>query len=72
MRRWTARRAFNFMRGTAQWGRPYPMSSGGRRWLLQHALSYDPHADQSSAVEAVDGRLRIQFAGGILEALPWT
>ena len=67
--RWTARRAFNFMRGTADWGQPYPVVVGRRRWLLRRALAFDPTGVQSTPVQASDNRIRIQFSEGILEAV---
>lgn len=68
-RRWSARRAFNFMRGTAEWGRPYPLGMGARRRLLRQALAYEPHGSQSQPVLEDHQGIRIQFNPGILRAV---
>lgn len=67
-RQWSARRAFNFMRGTDDWARPYTVSDGQQRLALRHALAYEAGAAQSSAIQRGDGVWRIQFNPGVLEA----
>ncbi len=67
-RRWTARHAFNFMRGTADWGHPYTLHDAGRQWLLRRALAYDPQAVQTPFVTRNGEVLRIRFSHGVLEA----
>lgn len=64
---WPARRAFNFMRGTAEWGRPYRVVVNGRtEWLAS--------ADDWSAVELDRPSVRqgrnilVRFSPGILYA----
>lgn len=66
---WTARRAFNFMRGTAEWGRPYPVEAGGARLELAAALSYTEVGVLGAAYERSGRDVRIQFAAGVLHAL---
>lgn len=39
---WSARRAFNFMRGTAEWGQVYPIEIDHQQLLLTAALSFTP------------------------------
>ena len=68
-RAWSARRAFNFMRGTAEWGKPYSLDVGGRLWHLRRALSYNPGLTQGAPVKAEGNRLKIQFNSGVLEAV---
>jgi methionyl-tRNA formyltransferase len=65
---WPARRAFNFMRGTAEWGQPYPVEAGGTRLLLGSALAYA--ADERLNVPCVRSgdEVRIQFTPGVLRA----
>lgn len=65
---WTARHAFNFMHGTAEWGYPYPVLAGSQRWLLASAVGYDPTALLSQPVESTGDRVRIQFSTGVLDA----
>lgn len=68
-RRWPARRAFNFMRGTAEWARPYLLDIGDRRLRLRRALAYDPGGAQPQAVIQSPDSLSIQFRPGILRAI---
>jgi len=65
---WPARRAFNFMRGTAEWGRAYALQIDGRRLSLRSALSYS--ADQTLDAPLVQSAAEawIQFAPGVLRA----
>ncbi len=65
---WPARRAFNFMRGTADRGRPYPIELAGRREMLAVAdnLAADLVLDRPSVRH---GRsILIRFNPGILYA----
>lgn len=64
---WDVRRAFNFMRGTAEWGMDYPVSINGTEWRLRAALGWEPSASLAS-VEVRGGVARIGFAGGVLVA----
>jgi methionyl-tRNA formyltransferase len=68
-RRWPARRAFNFMCGTAEWGCPYPVAVGDRRWLLRRAVAFDSAASLPAPVVEHGDSLRIQFSPGVLEAV---
>jgi methionyl-tRNA formyltransferase len=65
---WEARRAFNFMRGTAEWGQPYPVETGGAELVLTTALAYHPNDVLPEAVVRVGDELLIQFAIGVLRA----
>ena len=64
---WDVRRAFNFMRGTAEWGMDYPVKVGGMEWRLQEALDWEASTSRG-AVEVSSGVARIGFAGGVLVA----
>ncbi|MBK7216846.1 MAG: hypothetical protein IPH95_07260 [Candidatus Promineofilum sp.] len=65
---WTARRAFNFMRGTADWGRPYAIEVNGRtEWLAAAEEWHDAQLDRPSVRH---GRhIVIRFAAGVLYAV---
>jgi methionyl-tRNA formyltransferase len=65
---WPARRAYNFMRGTAEWGQPYRVTIGTQELTLSTALGYN--ADATLGVPYVeDGdHVRIQFTPGVLWA----
>lgn len=66
---WTAERAFNFMRGTANWGQPYPLRLPGNNQLrLREALAVEPEAELTGGWEQKGEEVRIQFAEGILRA----
>ncbi len=66
---WSARRAFNFMRGTAVWGQPYPVEIGEQEIWLDTAVSFQPNQRQNEPVVR-DGRIvSIQFTPGVLTAL---
>jgi methionyl-tRNA formyltransferase len=65
---WPARRAFNFMRGTAEWGRPYPLNAGGRRFRLTHAENYTLEETLTHSVVQTGDVLRIRFSPGALIA----
>lgn len=65
---WTARRAFNFMRGTAQWGQPYIVDAGDQQLALAIAIAYDLDEPLHEAFVRVGGQIRIQFAAGVLRA----
>ncbi len=65
---WSARRAFNFMRGTAEWNQPYKLEIGARTLTLKVAVSFEPGQRLAQPVEEKDGRYLIQCTPGILIA----
>jgi methionyl-tRNA formyltransferase len=65
---WTARRAFNFMRGTAEWGQPYIVRAGEQRIALATAIAYDPDEVLNEAFVRLGDEVWIQFAAGALRA----
>lgn len=65
---WTARRAFNFLRGTEEWGQPYSVQAGGEEIVVSEAIAYDPDATLEQAFVRVDDVVRIQFQPGVLRA----
>lgn len=65
---WSARRAFNFMRGTAEWNHPYTLQIGSRTLTLTTADSYHPTRTLPQPIEEKDGRYLIQFTPGVLMA----
>ena len=65
---WMARRAFNFMRGTAEWGQPYIVQVGEQQIALATAIAYDPDAVLHEAFVRVGDEIWIQFAAGVLRA----
>ncbi|RMH00416.1 MAG: hypothetical protein D6706_03950 [Chloroflexi bacterium] len=65
---WTARQAFNFMRGTAEWGRPYFVDVAGERLWLLEALDWYEDRQQKRPFHRQGNRATIQFRSGILLA----
>lgn len=63
---WSARRAFNFMRGTAEWAMPYPLL--GSELVLSRALRYEPDASLDRPLLIEGGIAQVQFAPGVLWA----
>lgn len=63
---WSARRAFNFMRGTMNWKRPYFVQVDGQIIWVETAVSFDLDERLETAVVRQDQLLKIQFSPGIL------
>ena len=67
-RTWSARHAFNFMRGTAEWGQLYPIELAGQRFFLQHAYFYAHDEVLGEPFQAFNDQIDIQFSPGVLRA----
>jgi methionyl-tRNA formyltransferase len=65
---WSARRAFNFMRGTAQWSQTYRVRIGGDMIALASAVSYAAGLTLDRALVREGEQVQIQFADGVLRA----
>jgi methionyl-tRNA formyltransferase len=65
---WSARRAFNFMRGTAEWDSPYTVWVGGQEFQLRWAISFDEAARVEGGWQREHDVVRIQFTPGVLTA----
>jgi len=65
---WSARRAFNFMRGTAEWNHLYKIQIDSQELVLTSADAFDPDQILSRPVEEKGGRHLIQFKTGTLAA----
>jgi methionyl-tRNA formyltransferase len=65
---WSARRAFNFIRGTAEWGEAYPVYAGAERLVLREALAFDQDAVLDAPFERTGHITRVQFTPGVLTA----
>lgn len=66
---WSARRAFNFMRGTNEWGLLYPIELAGQRFRLKQALFYAADEALDQPYQLFGDQIDIQFAPGVLRAL---
>lgn len=65
---WTARRAFNFMRGTAGRGQPYHVliAGSGEYLTLTAALAYMPDQALGANYIRIGNEVHIQFTPGVL------
>jgi methionyl-tRNA formyltransferase len=66
---WSARHAFNFMRGTNEWGQLYPIELAGQRFRLKQALFYATDEMLDQPYRLFDDQIDIQFSPGVLRAL---
>jgi methionyl-tRNA formyltransferase len=64
---WSARRAFNFMRGTAHWGYPFALTGPDVRLRARDATGYWPDRVLGRSVSLEDGRARVQLVRGVVE-----
>jgi methionyl-tRNA formyltransferase len=65
---WSARRAFIFMRGAANWGYPFLLRLPHTTLELHEALEYHSEAVLEQPYRIANGELHIQFASGVLRA----
>ncbi len=66
---WPAQQAFNFMRGTDEWQRSYPIEAAGRRFMLKQALLYSSREVLDRPYRLLGEQIDIQFSPGVLRAL---
>ena len=62
---WSARRAFNFIRGADEWG-PFEIDANGKRIKVREALSFMLEEQMENAIEEKGGEMKIQFADGVV------
>jgi methionyl-tRNA formyltransferase len=67
---WPARRAYNFIRGAAEWG-PFIIDAAGKLLLVQEALAFDPAGVLAEPSRPQASKAQIQFSPGILEISIW-
>lgn len=68
---WSARHAYNFMRGTDVWQQPYGMTIAGEELWLRRALAYEPAAVQDCPLVYNGREVLLQLTPGVLRALLW-
>jgi methionyl-tRNA formyltransferase len=66
---WSAQHAFNFMRGTNEWQRTYPLEVAGQKFILKQALFYSGHEVLDQPYRLWRDQIDIQFSPGVLRAL---
>jgi len=66
---WPAQRAFNFMRGTDNWQRSYPIEAAGQRFRLKQALFYSSNEILDQPFRLLGEQIDIQFSPGVLRAI---
>ena len=64
---WTARRAFNFMRGTAEWGWPYLIETRDKEVLVKTAVAFHPHQQPHQPIQRKENDIWIRFTPGVLQ-----
>jgi methionyl-tRNA formyltransferase len=66
---WPARRAYNFIRGAAEWG-PFVIDAGGKLLVVQEATAFDAAGELSQPYRVGDNHQAwIQFTPGVLHIL---
>ena len=63
---WSARHAFNFMRGTAVWERPYFVNIDGKKIRLNRVISYQKQQKLGEPFKIEGNQISIQFSNGVL------
>ena len=63
---WSAQRAFNFMRGVAEWKRPFPIYTPQKILIAHQAISFDAQATLHQPFIRQNDMLKIQFSPGVL------
>jgi methionyl-tRNA formyltransferase len=66
---WSARRAFNFIRGTREWGCVYEITIAQERFAIQSALSYSAQHELDKPYSLIGRELWLQFSPGVLRAV---
>lgn len=66
---WTARQAFNFIRGSWPPIKPFTLITDENTWIITQALDYTDKQQQTEPVQKHENELYIQFSTGILHAL---
>jgi hypothetical protein len=61
--------AFNFIRGTSDWQRTYPIEVAGQHFTLKQALFYSRHEVLDQPYRTLGEQIDIQFSPGVLRAL---
>lgn len=69
---WSARRAFNFMRGAMEWDVPFTVDMADQTLSLAWPLAYNEDARQSAPVIRDGDTVSIQFTPGTLRAVVGT
>ncbi len=67
---WPARRAYNFMRGTAQWGHPFTILTNEGPVELKSAIGFNAKARLRGPFARLGERIQVEFRPGVLEAEP--
>lgn len=68
--RWTARRAYRFMHGTAVRGHPFEIDLGTARIRVRDAIALQPQRRMETPLEPTARGLLVRFAAGAVEVVP--
>jgi methionyl-tRNA formyltransferase len=64
---WSARRAFNFMRGTSHWNTPYIIRGQNVRLTAHTAIAFDANGTQDVPQRWTEASTTVRFSQGVLE-----
>lgn len=67
-RTWSARHAYNFIRGTGEWQQAFRIDIAGATYTLTNVTGYDAEKELSHTVIESDRGIAIQFSPGVLYA----
>lgn len=65
---WSARHAFSFVRGTADWNKPYKIFLGDKTVILKSVMAFSPSGRIKETYILDDNYITIQFSPGLLSA----
>ena len=63
---WSARRAFNFIRGVAEWDREIVLQIGGERYAVRRAIAYADSEPRQVPLEQMGGEWKVRCSPGTL------
>jgi methionyl-tRNA formyltransferase len=65
---WSSRQAFNFMRGTEEWGNNYQIKIEDKNIIVKSAMAYTPGGKRDEKYRIEANVAYIQFSPGVLQA----
>lgn len=66
---WTAQRAFNFVRGIAEWNHPITLEIGDRKFIVRDAIAFDERGQLGEPFVKAGDSWRVQFSKGTLNCV---
>jgi methionyl-tRNA formyltransferase len=69
-RDWSARRAFNFIRGIAEWNRAITFKLASEQWVVRDAIAFDESEILDAPIKQIGAHWKIQCSPGTLTIPP--